>query len=88
MTGQTLLAYVVQLLAPALSLGRAVVVDNLAARKVAGVEQAIKAVGASLMCLPSCSTDLNPIEQAFAKLKAVLRRAATRTRETLWGVIG
>ncbi len=64
------------------------VLDNLAAHKVAGVEAAIRAVGASLLYLPPYSPDLNPIEQLFAKLKALLRKAATRTREALWTEIG
>ena len=62
--------------------------DNLAAHKVAGVREAIAAVGASILYLPPYSPDLNPIEQMFAKLKALLRRAAARTQETLWTTIG
>lgn len=62
--------------------------DNLAAHKVAGVADAIKATGASILHLPPYSPDLNPIEQMFAKLKALLRKAAVRTREALWGTIG
>ena len=62
--------------------------DNLPAHKVAGVREAIRAVGASLMYLPSYSPDLNPIEQLFAKLKALLRKAAARTRDALWNTIG
>ena len=77
-----------QELAPALEPGDVVVLDNLAAHKVAGVEAAIRAVGASLLYLPPYSPDLNPIEQLFAKLKALLRKAATRTREALWTEIG
>ncbi len=88
MTGEAFLAYVEQFLAPVLMPGDVVVLDNLAAHKVAGVEAAIRASGASLMYLPPYSPDLNPIEQAFAKLKALLRKAATRTRETLWDTIG
>ena len=65
-----------------------VVLDNLAAHKVAGVEQAVRAAGASVMYLPPYSPDLNPIEQAFAKLKALLRKTAARTRDTLWAAIG
>jgi transposase len=88
MTGRAFLAYVEQVLAPALSPGDVVVLDNLAAHKVAGIEQAIRAAGASLMYLPPYSPDLNPIEQAFAKLKALLRKAAARTRDALWNTIG
>ncbi len=62
--------------------------DNLAARKVAGVREAIRAAKASLMHLSAYSPDLNPIEQAFAKLKAGLRKAGARTHEALWSTIG
>ena len=88
MTGEAFLAYVGQFLAPTLAKGDVVVLDNLPAHKVAGVRQAIRATGASLLYLPPYSPDLNPIEQAFAKLKALLRKAATRTREALWATIG
>jgi transposase len=88
MTGEAFLAYVGQFLAPVLSKGDVVVLDNLPAHKVAGVREAIKATGASLLYLPPYSPDLNPIEQAFAKLKAPLRKAAARTREALWATIG
>jgi transposase len=80
------LAYVEQALAPTLRAGDVVVMDNLAAHKVAGVREAIAAIGARLLYLPPCSPDLNPIEQAFAKLKALLRTAAART--VLWHTIG
>ena len=62
--------------------------DNLGAHKVAGLTEAIRAVGASVLSLPPHSPDLNPIEQAFAKLKALLRKAATRTSDALWTTIG
>ena len=62
--------------------------SNLAAHKVAGIRAAIAAVGASVLYLPPYSPDLNPIEQTFAKLKALLRKASARTRETLWTIIG
>ncbi len=62
--------------------------DNLAAHKVAGVREAIEARGASLRYLPPYSPDLNPIEQVFAKLKALLRKAAERTVDGLWTAIG
>ncbi len=62
--------------------------DNLAAHKVAGIREAVAAAGASLLYLPPCSPDLNPIEQAVAKLKTLLRQAAARNRETLWSTIG
>jgi transposase len=88
MTGEAFRACVEQALAPALSPGDVVVMDDLGAHKVAGVAQAIRAAGASLLYLPPYSPDLNPIERAFAKLKALLRRAAARTREALWTAIG
>jgi transposase len=88
MTGEVFLAYVEQMLAPALSPGDVVVMDNLPAHKVAGIEGAIRAVGASILYLPSYSPDLNPIEQFFAKLKALLKKAAVRTRDALWDAIG
>jgi len=88
MTGEAFRAYVEQFLAPALSPGDIVVMDNLAAHKVAGVAAAIAAGGASILYLPPYSPDLNPIEQMFAKLKALLRKAAARTRDALWHAIG
>jgi len=88
MTGRAFRAYVEQFLAPALEPGDVVVLDNLAAHKVAGVRQAIAAAGASILYLPPYSPDLNPIEQLFAKLKALLRKAAARTRDELWSAIG
>jgi transposase len=88
MKGEVFRAYVEQMLAPALKPGDVVVLDNLAAHKVAGVQDAIRAVGASLLYLPPYSPDLNPIEQLFAKLKALLRKAAARTKEALWSAIG
>ena len=84
MTGAWFRAYVEQMLAPALSPGDVVVMDNLAAHKVAGVREAIQAVGASVLYLPPYSPDLNPIEQLFAKLKALLRKVAARTKDALW----
>ncbi|WP_424137705.1 IS630 family transposase [Roseomonas chloroacetimidivorans] len=88
MTGEAFLAYVGQFLAPVLAKGDVVVLDNLPAHKVAGVCEAIRATGASLLYLPPYSPDLNPIEQAFAKLKALLRKAAARSREALWTTLG
>ena len=75
MNGEMFRAYVEQMLAPALRPGDVVVLDNLPAHKVAGIEAAIRAAGASLMPLPPYSPDLNPIEQLFAKLKSLLRKA-------------
>ena len=88
MNGETFRAYIEQFLAPTLAPGDIVIMDNLPSHKVTGVRQAIEARGASLIYLPPYSPDLNPIEQAFAKLKALLRKAAPRTVEALWTVIG
>jgi len=88
MTGEWFRAYVEQMLAPALQPGDVVVLDNLPAHKAGGVESAVRAVGASLLYLPPYSPDLNPIEQVFAKLKALLRKAAARTKDALWTTIG
>ena len=88
MTGEVFRAYAEQMLAPTLAPGDVVVMDNLPAHKVAGIKQALQAAGASLLYLPPYSPDLNPIEQAFAKLKALLRKAACRTRDALWNAIG
>ena len=79
MDGEAFLAYVQQFLAPALRPGDVVIMDNLASHKVAGVREAIEQAGARLLYLPPYSPDLNPIEQIFAKLKALLRSAACRT---------
>ena len=76
MDGPSFLAYIEQVLVPTLAPGEVVVMDNLPAHKPAGVRAAIEAAGASLRYLPSYSPDFNPIEQAFAKLKALLRKAA------------
>ena len=70
MTGEAFCAYAEQVLAPALSPGDVVVLDNLAPHKAAGVREAIRAVDASLLYLPPYSPDLNPIEQASAQPKA------------------
>lgn len=83
MNGQTFLAYVEQCLAPTLKRGDIVVMDNLRTHKVAGVKEALEAVGAELRYLPEYSPDLNPIEMSFSKLKAYLRKAAERTERNL-----
>jgi transposase len=88
MTGPAFCADVEQFLAPALAPGDVVVLDNLPAHKVDGVRQAIAAASASILYLPPYSPDLNPIEQLFAKLKALLRKAAARTQDELWQAIG
>ncbi|MGH7071783.1 MAG: transposase, partial [Acetobacteraceae bacterium] len=86
--GQLFLAYVEQVLVPTLRPGDIVMMDNLSSHKVSGVCQAIATAGASVLYLPSYSPDLNPIEQAFAKLKTLLRAKALRTVEALWNAIG
>ena len=86
--GDVFLAYVQQQLVPTLQEGDIVVMDNLSSHKVAGVEQAIKSVGAQLLYLPPYSPDLNPIENVFSKLKTKLRKLKLRTMEELWKKIG
>jgi len=81
-------AYVEQVLVPELRPGDIVVMDNLSSHKGSAVRQAIEAVGAKLLYLPPYSPDFNPIENAFAKLKTLLRAAAERTVEALWLRIG
>lgn len=88
MNGRVFLAYVKQELAPTLQPGDLVVMDNLAAHKVAGVREAIENVGAQLVYLPPYSPDLNPIELAFSKFKWLARSAAERTVEGLWTLCG
>ena len=75
------------MLAPTLATGDIVILDNLGSHKVAGVRGAIEARGGRLVYLPPYSPDLNPIEQAFAKLKALLRKIAARTVATLWDAL-
>lgn len=87
MNGACFLAYVERFLAPALRKGDVVVMDNLPSHKVAGVREAIERAGATLRYLPPYSPDFNPIEQVFAKLKALLRKAAARTFEALINAI-
>ena len=81
-------AYVEQFLAPTLRPGDVVIMDNLSSHKGPKVRAMIEAAGASLRYLPPYSPDFNPIEKAFAKLKALLRKAAERTVEGLWSAIG
>ena len=87
MYGIAFLAYVEQILVPELKRGDIVVMDNLPAHKVTGVREAIEAAGARLLYLPPYSPDFNPIEMAFSKLKAALRKAAARTVPDLWQAI-
>lgn len=88
MDGEMFLAYVQTFLCPTLRPGDIVIADNLSSHKVAGVQQAIQAVGATILYLPPYSPDLNPIEKLFAKLKTLLRQAAHRSAEALWTGIG
>jgi transposase len=88
MNGAIFLEYVRQILLPTLTPGDWVIMDNLPVHKVFGVKAAIESVGASVLFLPPYSPDLNPIEMAFAKLKALLRKAAERTVSGLWERIG
>ena len=87
MDGTAFLAYVRQVLVRELAPGDVVIMDNLPAHKVGGVRQAIETAGARLLYLPPYSPDFNPIEMAFSKLKALLRKAAARTVDDLWQVI-
>lgn len=88
MNGAAFKAYVEQVLAPTLAPGDIVVMDNLAAHKNAAIREVIEATGAELRYLPPYSPDFNPIENAFAKFKAILRKAAARTLDDLWDAIG
>lgn len=85
--GEIFLAYVERVLVPALRPGDVVIMDNLGSHKGAAVREAIEAAGAELRFLPPYSPDFNPIEMAFSKLKALLRKAATRTRDALWDAV-
>lgn len=86
--GRSFLAYVEQVLVPALMPGDIVVMDNLGSHKSVAIRQAIRRRRAKLFFLPPYSPDLNPIEQAFAKLKTLLRKADERTVEATWRQIG
>src|SRR3954469_4361754 len=86
--GELFLNYVEQVLVPTLKPGDIVVFDNLGSHKGKAVRRAIRAAGAKLFFLPPYSPDLNPIEQVFAKLKILLRKAAERTVEATWQRIG
>jgi transposase len=86
--GESFLAYVEQILVPTLRPGDIVIIDNLGSHKGKAVRRAIRAAGARLFFLPPYSPDLNPIEQVFAKLKTLLRKAAERTVEATWRRIG
>ncbi len=87
-TAEVFEAYVEQALAPMLKEGQAVVMDNLSAHKGKKVRELVEARGCRVLFLPPYSPDLNPIEEAFSKVKASLRRARARSREALVGAIG
>jgi transposase len=86
--GQSFLAYVEQILVPTLKPGDIVIMDNLGSHKGKAVRKAIRAAAAKLFFLPPYSPDLNPIEQVFAKLKTLLRKADERTVDDTWKRIG
>ena len=86
--GEWFEAYVARVLVPELKRGDIVIMDNLSSHKRASVRELIEAAGASLMFLPPYSPDFNPIEKAFARLKAMLRKAAERSVSGLWDLIG
>ena len=88
MDGTAFLAYVEQVLVPTLRKDDIVFMDNVRTHKVAGVAEALRAVGAKLRYLPAYSPDLNPIENAYSKIKAGLRKAAARTLDALTKVVG
>jgi transposase len=86
--GESFRIYVARVLVPTLRTGDIVIMDNLGSHKGKAVRDLIRAVGAKLFFLPKYSPDLNPIEQVFAKLKHLLRKAAARTVETVCAAIG
>lgn len=88
MNREAFTTYVRHVLVPALSRGDVVIMDNLSSHKSKDIRAMIEAVGATLLYLPPYSPDFNPIENAFAKLKALLRKAAARSLDALWTVIG
>ncbi len=86
--GESFRAYVEQILLPTLKPGDIVVMDNLGSHKGRETRATIRSVGARLLFLPPYSPDLNPIEQVFAKMKTLLRKAEERTVEAVWRRIG
>ena len=86
--GEKFQIYVEKLLVPTLRPGDIVIMDNLASHKAKAIRRAIRAAGAKLFFLPKYSPDLNPIEQIFAKLKHLLRKAAARTQDAVCAAIG
>lgn len=86
--GESFRVYVEQVLIPTLNQGDVVIMDNLGSHKGPAIRHAIRTAGAKLILLPKYSPDLNPIEQVFAKLKHLLRKAAARTRDEVCTAIG
>jgi transposase len=86
--GEVFLAYVRQVLVPTLKKGDIVIMDNLGSHKIAGIREALRTAGATLMFVPPYSPDMNPIEMAFSKIKSILRKKAHRTVEALWTELG
>jgi len=86
--GSIFRTYVEEVLVPTLRQGDIVILDNLGSHKAPAIRNAIKAAGARLFFLPACSPDMNPIEQVFAKLKHLLRKAAERSKEAVWRRLG
>ena len=86
--GSIFRTYVEEVLVPTLRPGDIVILDNLGSHKAPAIRKAIRAAGARLFFLPAYSPDLNPIEQVFAKLKHLLRKAAEHTKEAVWRKIG
>jgi transposase len=86
--GESFRTYVGKVLVPALRPGDIVILDNLGIHKAPAIRRAIRVAGARLLFLPAYSPDLNPIEQVFAKLKHLLRKAAERSKEAVWRRIG
>ena len=86
--GDAFRAYVETQLVPTLNRGDIVIMDNLGSHKIEAVRAAIRGAGARLLFLPPYSPDLNPIEQAFAKLKRFLRKDQPRSRDDLWKNVG
>ena len=82
--GESFRTYVDQVLVPTLKPGDVVLLDNVGSHKGKAVRRAIRASGAGLLFLPPCSADLNPIEQVFAKLKHLMRKAKERTVDATW----
>lgn len=88
MNAEMFALYIETQLAPTLRPGDVVILDNLSSHKNLGAAAALRSVGAWFLFLPPYSPDLNPIEMAFSKLKSLIRKAAARTYDQLWAVVG